>query len=80
MNKQEKEQVLREAVLSLDPKKICEAGERTGHEVKLQSDMEIVMAAAEMILFYIPDAPQNVKNKAINTITFGSVNMNGFFF
>ena len=65
MEKSEREQILKEAVLTMNPQRIREAGNKTGHPVKVVDDVEIVYLAAQMILFFIPDAPQKAKQEAM---------------
>ena len=51
--------MLRDAVLSLNPTAIRMIGGLCGHPVDPNlGDVEIIHRAAEMIVFYIPDAPQ----------------------
>ena len=71
MDKYERERLLTEAVLTLDPIRIREAAEKTGHMVKDMSDTEIQMTAAEMIIFGIPDAPKDVLLRAISILSSG---------
>ena len=69
MEKGEKEQLLKEAVLSMNPQIIRQAGEKTGHPVRLDNDFDIVMSAAQMIVFFIPDAPPNIKIQAMHLLS-----------
>lgn len=76
MTKEEKEKLLREAVLSLNPQKIREAGEKTGHPVKVSDDGEVIQLASEMIVFYIPNAPKEIMMTALSMLTmdmFGNI-------
>lgn len=58
------ERLMREAIFSMNPQKIRDVGRRTGHEVSVEDDEEVVKLAAEMIVFHIPDAPLTVKLEA----------------
>lgn len=40
--------------------------------------MEVVQLAAEMILFYIPDAPKEVLMAAMSVLTMGNLRFGGF--
>jgi len=64
----EKELLLRDAVLTMNPIVIRAIGEQTGHRVMLLSDFDVIHAAAEMIVFAIEDAPQDVREKAENIL------------
>lgn len=78
MDKKEKERILREAVLSLDPQKIREAGEKTGHPVRIINDEEIMFLAAQIIMFYIPDAPYNAREEAMMILGIKGMFFGGF--
>ena len=63
------EKMLRDAVLSLNPMAIRIIGGMTGHPVDQNlDDVEIIHKAAEMIVFYIPDAPQDIREHALNIL------------
>ncbi len=75
----EKGKILREAVMTLDPQKIREAGERTGHPVRVESDTEIVYLAAQLILFFIHDAPDEVLREAEDVLGISGTFFRGFY-
>ena len=61
--------MLRDVVLSLNPTAIRMIGGMTGHPVDpTLDDIEIIHKAAEMIVFYIPDAPQDIREHATNIL------------
>ena len=63
------EKMLRDVVLSLNPMAIRMVGGMTGHPVDPNlDDVEIIHKAAEMIVFYIPDAPQDIREHATNIL------------
>lgn len=78
MDKKERERLLREAVLTLNPKTIRETAQITGHTVGDMTDREIQERAAEMIIFGIPDAPKDALLRAISTLSEGRFSFRGF--
>ena len=67
--------MLRDAVLSMNPMAIRMVGKMVGHPVDpYLDDVEIIHRAAEMIVFYIPDAPQQTREHAINILAMLSKN------
>lgn len=61
--------MLRNVVLSLNPVAIRLIGGMTGHPVDPNlDDVEIIHKAAEMIVFYIPDAPPQKREHALNIL------------
>ena len=67
--------MLRDAVLSLNPTAIRMIGGLCGHPVDPNlGDVEILHMAAEMIVFYIPDAPQQTREHAVNILAMLSRN------
>ena len=66
-----KNQMLTEAVLSLNPMAIRMVGDMTGHPVDPRlDDIEILHRTSEIIVFYIPDAPQQIREHAVNILAF----------
>lgn len=68
-----------EAVLSLEPSKIREGGDRTGHKVMLEDDVDVLLGAAQIILFYIPNAPKEKKEKAMDILGLSILKGSGFW-
>lgn len=67
--------MLRDAVLSINPVAIRMVGDITGHRVDHNlDDVEIIHRAAEMIVFYIPDAPPQTREHAVNILAMLSRN------
>ena len=63
--------MLCDAIISLNPMAIRLVGEMTGHPVNpTLDDIEILHRASEIIVFYIPDAPQQVREHALNILAF----------
>ena len=63
--------MLTDAVLSLNPMAIRMVGEMAGHPVDPSlDDVEIIHRAAEIVVFYIPDAPQHTREHALNILAF----------
>ena len=61
--------MLRDVVLSLNPTAIRMIGGMTGHPVDpTLDDVEIIHKAAEIIVFYIPDAPPEIREHATNIL------------
>lgn len=61
--------MLRDVVLSLNPMAIRMVGSMVGHPVDPNiDDVEIIHKAAEMIVFYIPDAPPQTREHALNIL------------
>ena len=78
MTTEEKERILRDALYSLNPSEIRKAGEQTGHPVYWVDDAQVMFAAAEMILFYMPDAPDEVKERAMAIFGVRNIFAGGF--
>lgn len=61
--------MLRDAVLSLNPVAIRMIGGMCGHPVDPNmDDVKVIHKAAEMIVFYIPDAPPQTREHALNIL------------
>lgn len=61
--------MLRDVVLSLNPTAIRMIGGMCGHPVDpSMDDVEVIHKAAEMIVFYIPDAPPQTREHALNIL------------
>jgi len=55
--------------MSFNPMAIRMVGVMTGHPVDpTLDDVEIIHRAAEMVVFYIPDAPPQVREHATNIL------------
>lgn len=64
-----KNRMLLDAVLSFNPIAIRITGGMTGHPVDpMLDDVEIIRRAAEIVVFYIPDAPPDKKEHAVNIL------------
>lgn len=62
-------QTLLDAVFTFNPLAIRMMGDVTGHPVDpMLDDVEIIHRAAEMVVFYVPDAPPNVREQAENIL------------
>ena len=62
--------MLRDVVLSLNPPAIRVMGGMVGHPVDPNlDDVEVIRRAAEMIVFYIPDAPPEKREHALNILS-----------
>ena len=62
-------QTLLDAVFTFNPLVIRMMGDVTGHSVDpMLDDVEIIHRAAEMVVFYVPDAPPNVREQAENIL------------
>lgn len=61
--------MLRDVVLSLNPTAIRVIGGMVGHPVDPNlDDVEVIRKAAEMIVFYIQDAPPQKREHALNIL------------
>ena len=61
--------MLRDTVISFNPMAIRMVGSMTGHPVDPSlDDTEIIRRAAEMVVFYIPDAPPQIREHATNIL------------
>lgn len=62
-------QTLLDAVFTFNPIVIRMMGDVTGHPVDpMLDDVKIIHRAAEMVVFYVPDAPPNVREQAENIL------------
>ena len=68
------ERGLLEAVFTLDPMTIRIVGNKCGHPVRLMDDFEVLHAAAEMVVFAIPNAPREIRDKATNILAIFGMN------
>ena len=61
--------MLSDAVMSFNPMAIRMVGSMTGHSVDpTLDDVEIMNRAAQMVIFYMPDAPPQVREQATNIL------------
>lgn len=65
----QKDKMLTDVVMSFNPMAIRIVGGMTGHPVDPSlDDIEIIHRAAEMVVFYIPDAPPQIREHAVNIL------------